>query len=58
MVGMKFLTLPNFVIAALAAWRLKNKSVTRAIVAAGTAAGAVLLRYAPQVACLQSTALH
>ncbi|OYW45569.1 MAG: chromate transporter [Sphingomonadales bacterium 32-68-7] len=37
------LALPIFALAALAAWRLKGKWVTPAIVAAGAAAGAVLL---------------
>lgn len=37
------LALPIFLIAALAAWRLKGKWVTPAIVAAGATAGAVLL---------------
>ena len=37
------LALPIFVLAALAAWRIKGKWVTPAIVATGAAAGALLL---------------
>jgi chromate transporter len=41
--GAPLLALPIFALAALAAWKLKGKWVTPAIVAAGAAAGAVLL---------------
>ena len=37
------IALPIFALAALAAWRVKGKWVTPAIVAAGAAAGAMLL---------------